>query len=1326
MRFYTPLTLLITYFLWSRVRNLVESTATTKTGVDLNINSDTKSKDNFSYEKIGHYVTYTSKDNYAFKLVKDHKTEIWKPSDSTNYSDRVEVQFLSTYAKAITVFLADNKTRLFTRIDTDVPWNEIDTTILNLKYVNIDYPHESYFYKNVLQGETRIFTAKKGFAFKAAVEYIDDNIVTVWKTTNRSEYANKIVNEGDIKLTLHLANGSTKVIEKGSDGQWPRARSAPIHGATWTRTRISIPLPDDEDDTSKQSTHAQGTSPPGQPSVSSVPRPRSAPSYVFTGTRIPIFIPLEDEEDKTQSSKQPSSELGNGASTQAEQDGSTQPESGECTHPDDGDAGQSGEGAPTTPAPQTGTSTTEPQEGDSTQDEADDSFSMAETTGHGAATTPEQDGSTQSGSVEGTQPDDGGSGQSGDVTPTTPEDQSGSSKQPEVKLLKANGSDSANPLELGSNEYTSTTSNNVTSYNIANGINCAQLKIGDVLLWVYDSAQYGGIYPKSVDHDTTTNVLVLRFQGLDITFEKNDQGGWIFTESGPLAVKFHVVDPNDGTKTVELASNKFTLNTSGDVTTFTIANGVNCIKLLYSFVLLWEHDPNQRGGAYPKSLDFTSSTETLVLKFDGLDIKFEKNAGGEWEYTETKTTGGGSAATPESGGGGQSGDVTPTTPAPPTGSSTQPRVKLFKVNPSDATKFLELSASECTSSATGSVVSYHISEGVNCVQLMFDSVLLWVYDSTQHGGIYPKSVDHDTTTNVLVLRFQGLDITFEKNDQGGWIFTESGPLAVKFHVVDPNDGTKTVELASNKFTLNTSGDVTTFTIANGVNCIKLLYSFVLLWEHDPNQRGGAYPKSLDFTSSTETLVLKFDGLDIKFEKNAGGEWEYTETKTTGGGSAATPESGGGGQSGDVTPTTPAPPTGSSTQPRVKLFKVNPSDATKFLELSASECTSSATGSVVSYHISEGVNCVQLMFDSVLLWVYDSTQHGGIYPKSVDHDTTTNVLVLRFQGLDITFEKNDQGGWIFTESGPLAVKFHVVDPNDGTKTVELASNKFTLNTSGDVTTFTIANGVNCIKLLYSFVLLWEHDPNQRGGAYPKSLDFTSSTETLVLKFDGLDIKFEKNAGGEWEYTETKTTGGGSAATPESGGGGQSGDVTPTTPAPPTGSSTQPRVKLFKVNPSDATKFLELSASECTSSATGSVVSYHISEGVNCVQLMFDSVLLWVYDSTQHGGIYPKSVDHDTTTNVLVLRFQGLDITFEKNDQGGWIFTESGPLAVKFHVVDPNDGTKTVELASNKFTLNTSGDVTTFTIANDIKFEKNAGGEWEYTETDTSGTGAASTP
>ncbi|UKJ87574.1 hypothetical protein MACJ_000009 [Theileria orientalis] len=405
-------------------------TSTPKTGVGINISSDTKSTGKFDYKKVGQYVTYNPKENEAFKLVKDDNIQLWKATDPSEYCDKVEVDLMNNYAKAVTVCLG-NENKVFMKTGNNELWNEFDISKVTRSAININYEHETYFYTNELVGNVRTFTAKKGFGFKGANEFINEKKVTIWMTNNKSEYANKIVNEKGDKLTIHIGEGAgatTKVYNKGSDGNWTEDK--PDVGA-----ELTLPTPQDK------------------------------------------------------------------------------------------------------------------------------------------------------------------------LTTT----------QPKVKLLKVNPSDPDSLMELDANEYTCTSNPSVALYQIDESVNCVKMMIDDAVLWVYDSKYQGGIYPRSLEYHAVTDTLILRFEGHYIIFENTD-GGWISTESGPLEVKFHVADKKDPNNTVQLTDDQFTVAENRDITTFNIADCVNCIALTYGPVVLWEHDANKQSGNHPKSSYYIKSTDTLVLK----------------------------------------------------------------------------------------------------------------------------------------------------------------------------------------------------------------------------------------------------------------------------------------------------------------------------------------------------------------------------------------------------------------------------------------------------------------------------------------------------------------------------------------------------------------------------------------------------------------------------------------------------------------------------------------------------------------------------------------
>ncbi|BAM39717.1 uncharacterized protein TOT_010001171 [Theileria orientalis strain Shintoku] len=1524
-----------------------------KEGIVLNINTDTKSNKKLEYKEVGQYVTYNPKENKVFNLVKDDNIQLWKATDPSEYCEKVEVDLMNNDAKAVTVCLGNDENKVFMKTGKNKIWNEFDISKVTRSAININYLHETYFYTNELQAHTRTFTAKKGFGFKGAHEFIKEKKVTIWTTNNKSEYAYKIVNEGGNKVIIHIGKGtsaSTKVFNKVTEGSWTEEISeveaestlpTPQDGVTNTHPKVKL-LKADPYNSSKileldeeeymWTSNANVAIYQIEESVNCVKLmiddailwvydskfhggiyPRSLEYHAVTGTIILRFeyhyIIYENTDDGWISTESGSLEVKFYVADPDDPNNTVELPRKNITREDMGyitqfhididvkcvkitygpfllwqhDSNklrgkyprivyfndttesfvlefenldikytkndQGGWDYTETDTSKTKRAIVQRVELDIQNTESTNTYHCIVEEGfakfmpkHGNRFTLVK-GKTSIFSKahtliwESKGPTDlatmvvrDGAGTWKPMNNVTiffgknhkhfTKSENKFDIDSDIRLYDNEPYEESN--ELSDTQYTEDHSDDIFRYKFNDDTKCTEVKSvhrsiediestevedEEVLVWQHDKSKHGDQYPKDLKY-YWPDKMSINFEHAFIVHSKNEEAKW--DEGHLFDFKLYVKDTNnlkelDATayeltqdnqeflftfkdevkleevkhkgkelwkhdsdkhgdkypKLLKYATDKLALSFDDTFVVYTknvdgkLANGIlfefklyvkdshnelkemgvtaydlinqdnehvfkfkdehKCEMVKHMGYEVWKQDHSKNYSKYPQSVYYNKTTGTFVLRFDGLDKTFAKNDQGKWECTETETTDGGAKFT------------LPTSQDNVT--TTQPKVKLLKVNPSDPDSFMELDANEYKSTTRGSVVLYKISSGVNCVQLIFDDVLLWVYDPSQYGGRYPRSVYHNTVTESLLLRFRGLHITFEKNEQGQWLFTESGPLAVKFHVVDPDNPNNTFELSNSHYTVTESGDITTFNIADNVDTIALTYGSVLLWQHDSNKHSGKYPKLLYFIKSTDTLLLRFEGLDIAYAKNIEGVWEYTETDTSDSEATTTqPESDGTSEPGEGASTTPPPEssgesflatpsaqTGSSTtQPRVRLLKHNPSNPDSLIELGANDFSFSTSGSVVLYKISSGVNCVQLIFDDVLLWVYDPSQYGGRYPRSVYHNTVTESLLLRFRGLHITFEKNEQGQWLFTESGPLAVKFHVVDPDNPNNTFELSNSHYTVTESGDITTFNIADNVDTIALTYGSVLLWQHDSNKHSGKYPKLLYFIKSTDTLLLRFEGLDIAYAKNIEGVWEYTETDTSGIVSDTVSESGYSSISEDERSFTIGESYGiqsvegvprrlshlRSSSAQVKLLKVNPSDPSGRMELSANEYKSITRGNVTLYQILKSVKCVQLIVDDVLLWEHDSNQRFGKYPRLLYHDTITDGLVLRFEGIDIAFEKTAEGQWIFTESGPLAVKFHLADNKDPNSTVELDSTQFTVDDNRDITTFNIADHV--------------------------
>ncbi|UKK00946.2 hypothetical protein MACK_001756 [Theileria orientalis] len=184
----------------------------------------------YKNELKGNIRTFTANTGFSFDDAYDYvdgvKVHFWKTLVLSEYANKVEIDIITPCRKAVTIYLPGDKTKVFKKDSKTEPWNEIDTSKATPKSLNITENIETYFYSNKLDNKVRTFEAKNGFMFNYVRSLVKRNWVEIWRTDQASEYAKKVVNEEDKKLTIHLGDGTLKVFNKGTDGKWTEHNSA--------------------------------------------------------------------------------------------------------------------------------------------------------------------------------------------------------------------------------------------------------------------------------------------------------------------------------------------------------------------------------------------------------------------------------------------------------------------------------------------------------------------------------------------------------------------------------------------------------------------------------------------------------------------------------------------------------------------------------------------------------------------------------------------------------------------------------------------------------------------------------------------------------------------------------------------------------------------------------------------------------------------------------------------------------------------------------------------------------------------------------------------
>ncbi|UKK02145.2 hypothetical protein MACK_001500 [Theileria orientalis] len=165
----------------------------------------------FDNDLQGNYRTFTAKTGFIFNSVVEYlgdtKVEIWKTDSQSEYSKKIEVDLINYNSRAVTVFFENNISKIFMKTAGNDCWTQLDTSRVDAKSLNIQYPYDTYFLSNKYENNVITFEAKKG-----------DTKVEIWKTDSQSEYSKKIevdlINYNSRAVTVFFENNISKIFMK--------------------------------------------------------------------------------------------------------------------------------------------------------------------------------------------------------------------------------------------------------------------------------------------------------------------------------------------------------------------------------------------------------------------------------------------------------------------------------------------------------------------------------------------------------------------------------------------------------------------------------------------------------------------------------------------------------------------------------------------------------------------------------------------------------------------------------------------------------------------------------------------------------------------------------------------------------------------------------------------------------------------------------------------------------------------------------------------------------------------------------------------------------
>ncbi|UVC54362.1 hypothetical protein MACJ_003904 [Theileria orientalis] len=218
-----------------------------KTAFELDIKNNKKATDQFDYKKDGKTVTYTAKDNYAFNVVKDDKTEIWRTDKETEYASKVVLNGKGQKEKIVTIYLPNNTTKSYKKDGKNNPWNEYTGELpstgnakssnvsgfeLNIKSEVIESNDNFHVEKSYI-GNLYIITFKRGVT--CSLVKVDDK--EVWKyDSSKSKHCyprNVTYYKEDKRVRINFDHNNLEYNKSGDNWQ---LKEAPKESSTDSTT----------------------------------------------------------------------------------------------------------------------------------------------------------------------------------------------------------------------------------------------------------------------------------------------------------------------------------------------------------------------------------------------------------------------------------------------------------------------------------------------------------------------------------------------------------------------------------------------------------------------------------------------------------------------------------------------------------------------------------------------------------------------------------------------------------------------------------------------------------------------------------------------------------------------------------------------------------------------------------------------------------------------------------------------------------------------------------------------------------------------------------
>ncbi|XP_952702.1 SfiI-subtelomeric fragment related protein family member, putative [Theileria annulata] len=748
----------------------------------------------------------------------------------------------------------------------------------------------------------------------------------------------------------------------------------------------------------------------------------------------------------------------------------------------------------------------------------------------------------------------------------------------QLKLLALD--DDGKSKELDDNKLMIEELTHLINYRFPENTKCSEIKYNEKTVWKYDKSIHGRYYPTNMLLNTNTSFILLESQNhyqyyyTYINDEWRCISGYKTQDLQPLYPdKLRIFTLNQFSTPVMDDTTQFNKSVKGPITSFALNPGSKCVSVKYDDLPVWSYNYNDHEDNYPTLVTVNIDEKTVMVDCSGTYRYLFSYSAGQFRCVFAF----------------KSRLIHPIDPE---------KIKFLTTDTSG--DYVELDNSKYDIEEPDTEYKFKFND-VICKKIMLGDTEVWKDTDDPKFSTIRKFRLGLISNSFYVLNYKNESKNLEfkpTQPKGGQVTKEEAELETQetkpveaktaplASSVSPPKGTPvSVDIektqSTGQFDYTDENGVVTYKPKSDHVISKVSQGTTDIWESKDDVNATLVRTKV--SKGVKFLVVLLTNNMFTLFHQESGQWKDITSKRH-----------------DIT----------------KLKFLGENDA----ELSKTDYTVSIVDNSYEFKFNSDPKCTCIKYNDTEVWKHNSIQHGDKYPTCLlFNNLNRNYLVVEssrsyrnvFQFQNSQFKllgANEKLNYDHNSTGvfdPDKLKFMTTDP-DSSQLVELDYTRYSLEHPSFITYK--FKSVKCNEVGYENQLVWKYDENEHSDDFPTTVSINLKKSYVIVDSSHFYRYVYSYYDKKWKEL-------------------------------PFGYKTSSiffdKFKLFTTDPNDQNKLVELDTSQYEIEDTKNVLAIKFNTDVKCTCIMYDKKYVWRYKHTEHEDKYPTTAVFNKKKSIVLV-------------------------------------------------------------------------------------------